>query len=1386
MANVRDDLPKQIGPYRIIKRLGAGGMGTVYRAVHEQLHREVALKVLQPTVARNEAVLSRFRSEARASAMPAHENIVNLYENGEADGFHFLALEYVNGKDLLELIDAKGPLPVGFSIHVVRQAIRALQHANKHGFVHRDIKPSNFLITRDKLVKLTDMGLARKLEEMEDDRVTRDGTTVGTVDYMAPEQGRSSRDADIRSDIYSLGCTWYHMLTGETPYPGGTALERLYKHEREPTPNVRAKNEKVPEDIAKMIAKMMSKQPADRYQTPTELLEALDKLIAERRQAGSGHFSLTDTDSGTVPATPTPKPKTVTVEPAPAKGAMRWPLYLGSGIGLFVVIGAILFLANRTVPSTQPLIAQADPVAKPDDSIPEPAEPPTNGPAESPTITDTANEAPTRETPTPPTVTEKTPAAETPEAPEVTAPADSAPTNESSDPAQQPTDPPDTVEIPVVPVVEASEEKLDDDIVPKPKEEQEASGGGFSRMFSMAKLKEAEEKAPPEPATKKDGKKIERRRNNLGPAMPVLVPPPVSMLPPVSAEQKYYPLTDEEKSLVLGPWLTQADESAAPPEMTFQVGRAQIADENGIVAYNGLKPAWNDAQAKLAGKDITIPGWLAIHTNGPIFDGSHPFDGRPFVAKADPGFQPVLVYEEHKSVKDPRSWFEFLDVGSIEIEGVHFVIYADEITNPSNEFDLLRVVGSDLTLRRCSFTVLGRHNGINVVRILSGKRTDGAPLRVRFEDCVIRSEMATALTVDAANADVLIKNCCFVSRDKQILRVQSPDIQNTESRRNLRIVDSTLVSRSDILRVRVDGKREAALAVAVANSALVWNRGSAKRPMAQFDLFNGAANLGRVGWTTVKSVFVGWPALAAQSTAGQGVRLLAKDLETWDKIWPTPADNLLVVDDKAAGNLEADFLFLPYPLLAAGPWEFGPDLPQVNTGYDPQRCLDGSTDWFETSYGNFEPLIVGIKDPVRDFGEFGFTEAVQVNLAETSLAEVIRAHPDVTRLEVTVVGEGGEINVDPITLKGVTLILHFPVPRGLDRSPAYVLIPKGEGEALFDIDGGSLEVTNAAFQWPKTGPSPKRLARIKKGDLRLTGCRVKSSLLRDEDSVTELIRFEVDPDQKEEIQWRRLELTDTMLISSAPLVTLDAPAAAVVVYNCLLATQSDGFRILFGEKPIANWRGFLEVLKSTVSASDAAFHVYPYPSDAPLPSRPFVIAAGDTVFTDIIDSRLAGADKKRTGVVLSFEGETLARSIVAWQGAYNAYDKVLTRMIAPADKISPSIASGDNAWFEWLQVWGRRHDPFAMTRALAFKQKLKLDRVHPDCFAFTDDDVANLAASDGKFIGARISDFGGRTQVVGRVPPYRVPEEFQKTPIAKALFLGKETANAETKSSSTN
>jgi serine/threonine protein kinase len=268
----------RLGKFEVLEHIASGGMAEVYKAYDLGSDRVVALKVLPEHFADNAVLLERFRREARHASQLSHKNIVTTYELGQHENLHYLSMEYVEGTDLHNYISEKGHLEPQEAWVITVQAVRALDHACRQGITHRDIKPSNLLLSfhssNKVTVKLTDLGLARQVSA-EDFRVTRDGTTVGTIDYMAPEQARDSALADARSDIYSLGCTVYHMLAGAPPFPDGGLGERIYKHLQSEVADVRIFNRQVPLNLWNVLKKMREKDPADRYQSPDELLQAL-------------------------------------------------------------------------------------------------------------------------------------------------------------------------------------------------------------------------------------------------------------------------------------------------------------------------------------------------------------------------------------------------------------------------------------------------------------------------------------------------------------------------------------------------------------------------------------------------------------------------------------------------------------------------------------------------------------------------------------------------------------------------------------------------------------------------------------------------------------------------------------------------------------------------------------------------------------------------------------------------------------------------------------------------------------------------------------------------------------------------------------------------------
>ena len=255
--------------------IGTGGMGAVFRAHDGRLSRKVALKVLSPKACTDSKLIDRFHNEARAAARLSHDNIARVYSSGEDLGVHYIAYELIDGINLRDLIRQQGTIRIADALSYSIQIAMALNHTFAEGVVHRDIKPSNVIITPEGRARVVDLGLARRDGEDSIADLTVAGSTLGTFDYISPEQAQDPRKVDIRSDVYSLGCTMFHMLTGQPPYPEGTALQKLLDHKGKDAPSPIQVNKKVPRDLSAVVHRMMASDPAERHSTPAGLVEDL-------------------------------------------------------------------------------------------------------------------------------------------------------------------------------------------------------------------------------------------------------------------------------------------------------------------------------------------------------------------------------------------------------------------------------------------------------------------------------------------------------------------------------------------------------------------------------------------------------------------------------------------------------------------------------------------------------------------------------------------------------------------------------------------------------------------------------------------------------------------------------------------------------------------------------------------------------------------------------------------------------------------------------------------------------------------------------------------------------------------------------------------------------
>jgi serine/threonine-protein kinase len=385
------DAELRLGPYILLERLGEGGTGWVFKARHEIMHRLVAIKIFRRELVADAEVLGRFYREIQVVSQLAHPHVIHAYDAGPIDDRHVLVMEYAPGVDLSRLVKRSGPLPVAQAGDYVRQAALGLQYIHERGLVHRDVKPSNLLVTQGQgspsrsLVKVLDLGLSR-LGRVEprvgpinrnvpggsSGRLTPVGAMVmGTPDYLAPEQALDFHQADIRADVYGLGCTFFYLLTGQPPFPGGSLVRKLVAHQQADPPTIERLRPEVPRALVPVLARMLAKEPHERYATPTAFLDALYEALPDLSRADTwsgSSTSITALPPGSLattassPAPPAPPPRQRRRK-AVMLASIGLALPLLAGLGYALMDRHPMLPSNRAAVSTTPVVMRIAPVA---------------------------------------------------------------------------------------------------------------------------------------------------------------------------------------------------------------------------------------------------------------------------------------------------------------------------------------------------------------------------------------------------------------------------------------------------------------------------------------------------------------------------------------------------------------------------------------------------------------------------------------------------------------------------------------------------------------------------------------------------------------------------------------------------------------------------------------------------------------------------------------------------------------------------------------------------------------------------------------------------------------------------------------------------------------
>jgi serine/threonine protein kinase len=1350
--------PQRFGKYEVIGHIASGGMGAVYRAVDVELKRPVALKVLNTDMAGKPAMLERFRREARSAAKLSHENIVTLYDWGEANGTHYLALEFVEGVDLHEYICRKGRLEPEEARQILIQAARALNHFHQAGIVHRDIKPSNFLVNQVKgrpRVKLTDLGLARETSA-DEFRVTKAGTTVGTVDYMSPEQGRDSGAADIRSDIYSLGCTFFHMLAGQAPFNEGSLTERLYQHAETKPPDVRTFNPNIPPALVAILARMLEKKPEDRYQTPAELLRHLE--FPEKVRVSMDSKEMLSTLAGLASEAP-PVRKAKPVPPAmreriPSEEPTRQPRRPDED-------------EATPAPRRREVTEEQEP-----DSTPEKI-------SRSRRTQDEADED--RGEPRPPEKPRPEPRSARPRAAaeaedaeprsEVTAKADKVSrkprfrddTDEEQEEQEQKPDKnrPRPGEVREARKPDSAEEqprkrtfRAED-----PDDEPETEARETRpRLSAYDDSGESQPDTSPEaaPRTEKVGRK---RRFRDDEPEPEPAPTPEEKPATVSTGRRYRDVADDEPSNESGkgrgislpswwplaaggvvvaviagiivhqlqsgekgkpdkpPPVTQikrppvdnttpdpVDPQPAPPlvgppapEYPLLYKPAKKPDRSALrkELFQGFGP-FPMAQAKayrfrvsraatpgpmvfrsLAEALAQVPavaGWetvIEIADPGPLFEASLPtLENRNVYLRGAEGYRPLLAWDVSASPPDPKKGqpaFLSLLKSRLVMENIDMVVKWNTEAGPEPAC-LFELDGSEFQARQCTFTSAGVHpSGVDLVRL----EATGAS-RCRLSGCYARGADLTAFHAPRGGGDILVDHCLLVGTQRPML-----DLSCTTDT-TVRVLRSTFLSDKNFARLGPPPSPSIRrVRFSLVDSVLGRNP---LEPGGELLRATTDAALYGAGWQAVNCLYDGWKTLLASDKRS----LETQALGSWQKFWKyqegDKAGSLTWLVPQSTRLEDTPARAFATENTAAG---FAAVADAGTIGFDPDRVPAGPSRWLGRT---FDPALlpgidvppVYLPPPIAPSSD-GLYHGERVDLTRIDLGQLLESRLKAAKAakQVALILTGqGDCLTSPIRVKGIEKLVIFfdttKTPFNLGPSPRAA----ADKDALIDVADGSLDLVGARIFFPnsKFAPMPRRMIRVKNGNLRLGGCALQGPMRQGPPGFAGLI----DCDARARGNPTTVALGDSILIADKTLLTIHGRSVRVGIKNSLLVSPHDVISLDAGPGPVESILCVLE--RNTLAFHRAMVHIRE-PAPTLRANAPIAILTSGNLFLAPF------GPKPRQSSLLRTNPEAVAHGEITWQSKADGFDhKRLHAYLTPdSDDAQPSAAQ---PWSLWRRTWG--------------------------------------------------------------------------------------------------
>ncbi len=1264
--------PPQVGSYRLLKPLGTGGMSSVFHAVHVETGHEVAVKILPRTLAKNPTLLQRFLGEAKNAEALEHPNIAAIYDRGFDQGRHYLVLEYVEGGDLHERVRSSGPLPLMDAVKAIRAVAEGLLYASSTGVIHRDVKPANLLLDPQGHIKIIDLGLALQTEN-EDERVTRDGTTVGTVDYMSPEQARDSRATSERSDIYSLGCTFYFLIAGKPPYPGGDVPDKLGRHCTAPIPDVRELRPDASEPLARLIQKMMAKKPNGRFPTYAALIEAIDKLPETQLPSGSESFDalIVDedddepSDDAIVLELASPEPKAPPAIPRQKPGRRI-------ELAAHEVSLAELDADDNPAPRSRVKRVEGSPA-------PVPAR---EGFVEEQSL-HTSFRPSGREIPLSTWIAAGAVVGLAIAllgfgVLKVLSPADS-----------------DSV------VVEDAPQSRD-----------AGQGEGDIANEAAPQIKTIPKRVDPIASS------LSKAKSKSVTTQPATWVEPTDPAVEIVAEPSY-PASVEVTSLPA--WAKAAIPTTIEGPVVTLTRVVDSADESGVSSFR---------QALDKGG-----GLVEIADNGPFFEDDCRVVGKSRLIRSKPGHRPILMIRVNAStlavVRDRSAVFT-LDGSKLVLDGIDIVVDVREL--PASQTSLFLLKGAELTLNRCSVTILNPAS-----RPFSLVRVDDSPdaltnrsSQVRLEQTLVRIASPTAIDLNGP-AEIAVVRSVIFSAGESVISQRASTARGDRRVYFYRSVVATRGSavelpgtRGPLSSVRALGTTFAKVA-GVDDAGLVRFRGDIIGSVATYLDWSGHDN-SYVGWsawstasprntpvvTGLAATQAGWPGSdrdSHESKRGWPATVLEDDanLETIKGWADNRASTLTRIVSPSPSLLDAtvrSFRIQSLPTmsgrssnngilsatvaqsndrLAGVPFQAGVNASRPNMQSKGAPGVAKSIVPSATS----APSISAASDLKN--GELTFSVDDPAWRGDLGLFLARKISPGSPKVRVKVVG-GGEWSMSPVRLPdGASVEIESVSSSG--QEPSWTVAQGSSAPALIELVKGELILKGIHLSWSASAKVP-HLIRVEDGQL-----SIFHSLLRTGDgtmpagSSLVLLRSPGTcplsmASVASAISNNRpfIVIADSFLASSGgEAIRAELGRGVVSVVNSAILSEAEGSAIGLYPQKVARSRFETDLVLDhcSIAGERSLVQIGDWPGSGPGPDRPWLVSTKNSAFIEI-PQRV-----RRESVLLRARGDGLSHGALFWQANGDGYD--LSHFTTPGDNLLSSNRRRPDVKSQWIDFWGANH-----------------------------------------------------------------------------------------------